>query len=74
MKWLIKQLPGHNWVSAFLMNEFILNDMQIAKTNGYTAHEMLPTDMLNALFLYFCQGAIYSYAPSLCAALYAGYC
>lgn len=56
------------------MNEFILNDMQIAKTNGYTAHEMLPMDMLNALFLYFCQGAIYSYAPSLCAALYAGYC
>lgn len=47
------------------MNEFILNDMQIAKTNGYTAHEMLPTDMLNALFLYFCQGAIYSYAVSM---------
>lgn len=56
------------------MNEFILDDMQIAKTNGYTAHEMLPTDMLNALCFYFCQGAIYSYAPSLCAALYAGYC
>lgn len=24
------------------MNEFILNDMKIAKTNGSTAHEMLP--------------------------------
>lgn len=49
------------------MNEFILNDMQIAKTNGYTAHEMLPMDMLNALFLYFCQGAIYSYVSMRCS-------
>ena len=29
------------------MNEFILNDMQIAKTNGSTAHEMLPSGLLS---------------------------
>lgn len=41
-----------------LMNEFILNDMQIAKTNGSTAHEILPSGMLteqqlSAHILYF---------------------
>lgn len=52
------------------MNEFILNDMQIAKTNGSMAHEMLPAGMLterqvNALILYFCR-----YSPSLWTAPY----
>lgn len=56
------------------MNEFILNDMQIAKTNGSTAHEMLPAGMLTECehthLLFLSVSHLLIYTPSLWTVLY----